>query len=248
MENNFSLSGKTILITGASSGIGKATAIACANLDANVITTGRNLIKLKNTFDLLVGSNHRMIPFDFEENNLNDFISTLPQLDGIVHSAGIIDSIPYQFTNEKKLEKVMNINFSIPFHLTRLLLKSKKINKNSSIVFVSSISGISITAVGHAAYSASKGALSACTRVLALENAPQQIRVNSVCPGMVKTEMIYNNPAYTKDDLLADEKRNYPLGYGNPENVAEPIAFLLSNAAKWITGSNIIIDGGASIQ
>lgn len=248
MAEAFSLKNKTILITGASSGIGYATAIACNQMGANLIITGRNEKRLMNLFQKLNEGNNKFIVFDFEKENLNDFVNQLSTIDGIVHSAGVLDTIPFAFTNEKKLEHVMNINFKKPFNLTQSLIKLKKINKGSSIVFVSSISGISTIGSGISAYSASKGAISASVRVMALELASSKIRVNAVCPGMVKTEMNINNESVSSEQLEEDEKRNYPLGYGNPEDVAYPILFLLSDQSKWITGTNLVIDGGASIK
>jgi NAD(P)-dependent dehydrogenase (short-subunit alcohol dehydrogenase family) len=249
--NPFTLIGKTILVTGASSGIGKATAIECSKMGARLIITGRSESKLINTMSLLEnGPSHKLIVADFEKNeDIEKLKSKIDcKLDGIVHSAGILESIPFAFTNEVKLSKTMRVNFEIPFILSQHLIRSKLIERGSSIVFVSSLSGISTIATGISAYAASKGAVCASIKVMALELASKNIRVNSICPGMVKTEMNMNNANLTEEQLAADEKRNYPLGYGSPIQVAHTILFLLSNASSWITGSNLIIDGGSSIQ
>jgi NAD(P)-dependent dehydrogenase (short-subunit alcohol dehydrogenase family) len=249
MNNPFSLENKTILITGASSGIGKATAILCAQMGAKLIVTGKTESKLDEVFDSLVGECHQKIIVDFEnENAIIDLIAMVNKLDGIVHSAGILETIPLAFTNSEKLSRIMRINFEVPFSITQQLLKSKKFNKDTSIVFVSSLSGYSTVATGISAYSASKGAISASIRVMALELASKKIRVNAVCPGMVKTEMNSENDNLTKAQLLEDEKRNYPLGYGTSKQIASSIAFLLGEGSSWITGTNLVIDGGASIH
>jgi NAD(P)-dependent dehydrogenase (short-subunit alcohol dehydrogenase family) len=249
MKNLLDLTGKTILITGASSGIGKSSALLCSKLGASLIITGRNEIKLNNVFSLLEGNKHLQFPIDFEnENSINELCSKIDSLDGIIHSAGIALNSPFKFTNIEKLSKILHINFEIPFTITQVLLKEKKINKESSIVFVSSVSGYNVVARGISAYSASKGAISASIRVMALELSSRKIRVNAVCPGMVNTEMNLDNSILTNEDLKTDEFRNYPLGYGKPEDVANAIVFLLSDASSWITGTNLVIDGGASIH
>lgn len=250
MENNpFSLQNKTILITGASSGIGKATAEKCSKMGAQLIITGRNLERLIQTYNELEGNNHVMIQADLSDNeNLKSLINAIEKIDGIVHSAGILETIPFSFTNNIKLSETMKINFEIPFILTQQLIKTKKIRSNSSIVFVSSLSGYSTGAIGLSAYSASKGAICASVRVIALELAQKKIRVNSVCPGMVKTEMNSGNSKLFQEQLNEDELRNYPLGYGTVDDIANTNIFLLSDASKWITGTNLIIDGGASIH
>ena len=249
MNNPFSLENKTILITGASSGIGKATAILCAQMGAKLIVTGKTESKLDEVFDSLVGECHQKIIVDFEnENAIIDLIAMVNKLDGIVHSAGILETIPLAFTNSEKLSRIMRINFEVPFSITQQLLKSKKFNKDTSIVFVSSLSGYSTVATGISAYSASKGAISASIRVMALELASKRIRVNAVCPGMIKNLMNIENYNLTKAQLLEDEKRNYPLGYGTSKKIASSIAFLLGEGSSWITGTNLVIDGGASIH
>lgn len=249
MINPLSLENKTILITGASSGIGKATALLCSQLGARLIITGKTISKLNDTYNLLSGKRHLKILTDYEDDvSVDDCINSIDVVDGIVHSAGILDSTPLKFTNRLKMSKIMKVNFEIPFYITVSLLKNKKIRKEGSLVFISSIAGINKVVPGLALYSASKGALSSSIRVMALELASQKIRVNAICPGMVRTEMIDSHLTVTKEQFLDDEKRNYPLGYGNPEDVANAAAFLLSDAGRWITGTNLIIDGGASIH
>lgn len=249
MNNPFSLENKTILITGASSGIGKATAILCAQMGAKLIITGRSESKLNSVFKLLIGQGHQKIVLDFEnENAIELLLKSINELDGIVYSAGILDSTPLKFVNQIKLSKIMKLNFESPFEITQLLVKRKKINKNGSLVFVSSLAGIGMVSMGLSAYSASKGALSAVVKVMALELSSQKIRVNAVCPGMVRSEMLTENLVLSEDQLEKDEKMNYPLGYGKPEQVASSIAFLLGEGSSWITGTNLVIDGGASIH
>lgn len=247
--NPFSLQNKTILVTGASSGIGKATAIECSKMGAKLIITGRNLERLNNVYNQLEGHDHLIVQGDL--SNLDDLellISSIEKIDGIVHSAGILETTPFSFTNNIKLSETMKINFEVPFILTQRLIKAKKIRNNSSVVFVSSLSGYSTGAIGLSAYSASKGAICAAVRVIALELAAKKIRVNAVCPGMVKTEMNLRNGKLSKEQLEEDELLNYPLGYGTADDIANTNIFLLSEASKWITGTNLVIDGGASIH
>jgi NAD(P)-dependent dehydrogenase (short-subunit alcohol dehydrogenase family) len=247
--NPFSLEHKTILITGASSGIGKQTAINCAKMGAHVIVTGRNPERLQTVFAQLPGEGHLAIAADLSlDEDVEKLLQALPKLDGIVHSAGILESIPFSFTNSEKLSKIMKVNFEVPFGITQTLVKTKKLNKAASVVFVSSLSGISTIASGISAYSASKGAICASVRVMALELAAKKIRVNSICPGMVNTEMNLENNNLSEEQLKADEMRNYPLGYGTADEVSHAIIYLLSSASSWVTGTNMVIDGGASIH
>ena len=140
----------------------------------------------------------------------------------------------------------MNVNFFAPTELTRLLVKSKKISKNGSIVFISSVSGVYCSAVASSIYSSSKGAVNGLVKGVALDLAPRGIRVNSVNPGMIDTD-IFSDSAITQDQLNEDVKR-YPLGrYGKPEEVAYAVIYLLSDASTWTTGSNILIDGGYTL-
>jgi NAD(P)-dependent dehydrogenase (short-subunit alcohol dehydrogenase family) len=248
MYNPFSLSGKTILVTGASSGIGKATAIECSKLGANVIITGRSRERLNETFSELESEGHTQVIADLcETNSLQKLVSEIKSIDGIVHSAGITKNIPFQFATIDKLSEVMNLNFFAPTELTRLLVKSKKINKGGSIVFISSVSGVLCSAPASSIYSASKGALNGLIKGIALDLAPRGIRVNSVIPGVVETNIFEDG--VISEEQLEENKRMYPLKrFGKPNEIAHGVIYLLSDASAWVTGSNLLIDGGLTLQ
>jgi NAD(P)-dependent dehydrogenase (short-subunit alcohol dehydrogenase family) len=247
MYNPFSLCGKTILITGASSGIGRATALECAKLGADLVITGRNQLKLEDTFSQLEGTNHSMISTDLNsESGVELLLSGLRTIDGIVHCAGLIKNLPFQFTTRKYLDEVMEVNFYAPAEISRRLLKERKLNKNGSIVFVSSISGVFCSAVASTIYSASKGAVNGLVKGMALDLAPKGIRVNSVNPGVIETS-IFESGTITSEQLTED-KKHYPLKrFGQPQEVAFAIVYLLSDASSWVTGSNLVIDGGFTL-
>jgi len=247
MFNPFSLIGKKILITGASSGIGRAVAIECSKMGASVVINGRNVERLNETYRLLVGGNHLQIIADLNDvENVEGLVSELPVLDGLVLCAGITDMVPYQFINRKKLNDIFSINFFSPVILTKEILKRKLLVNKSSIVFISSISGTLCTSVGSSMYSATKGAINGMVKGMAIDLAPKQIRVNTVQPGMIKTAF-FDEGTLTNEQLLVDEKK-YPLKrYGLPEEVAYAIIYLLSDASVWVTGSNLLIDGGFTL-
>lgn len=245
--NPYSLKGKKILVTGASSGIGKATAIECSKLGATVIVTGRNEERLKATYDQLEGESHVMIVADLtDEEAMKFLVKGIETLDGVVLCAGIANSIPVQFATKKKFDEIFATNFFATAELLRLLVKGKKMSKESSVVAISSIGGNYSFDIGNGVYGASKAALSSWMKFAALELAPKKIRVNCVSPGMTRTSMTTAG-TLTEEQLAADEAR-YPLGrYGNPEEIAWAVIYLLSDAAKWITGTDIVIDGGITI-
>lgn len=246
--NPFTLAGKTILVTGASSGIGKAIAIECAKMGAHLIINGRNLDRLNDTFRELEGSNHIQMAGDLKEDKFqNDIIQRMPIIQGIVHSAGIAKSLPFPFATKEKIEELMHINFYVPVELTRKLLKEKKLEKKSSVVFVSSVSGVWCSAPGGSIYAASKGAINGMVKGMALDLAPKGIRVNCVNPGVIETA-IFNEGTISQEQLKEDTK-NYPLGrFGKPEEVAYAAIYLLSDASAWVTGSNLLIDGGLTLK
>jgi len=247
MYNPFSLKGKTILVTGASSGIGKATAIECSKLGATLVITGRNIQRLEDTFKQLEGHNHLLIPVDLNKEDGIDFLlKELPLLNGIVHSAGLPNNTPFQFATREKLDEVMNVNFYAPLEITRRVLKEKKITNGGSIVFISSISGVFTSAIALTIYSASKGAINGMIKGLALDLASKGIRVNSVNPGIVETT-IFDAGVITSEQL-DEEKKLYPLKrFGRPIEVAHASIYLLSDASNWVTGSNLLIDGGFTL-
>jgi NAD(P)-dependent dehydrogenase (short-subunit alcohol dehydrogenase family) len=242
MNNPFNLTGKTILVTGASSGIGRAVAISISQMGGEVILSGRNTIRLSETLKLLNDGAHQIIPCELTNSNeILELIKKMPAINGFVSSAGIVKYSVFNYVKAEDIRELMTINYEAPVILTKLLLSKKKIQPNSSIVFISSISG-KIGSIGIAAYAGTKGALSAISKVIALEYANKKIRVNCVTPGMIRTPL-HQNTMLSDEDYKKDEL-NYPLGYGQPEDVANACTFLLSDGSKWITGTDLIIDGG----
>lgn len=248
MYNPFSLEGKTILVTGASSGIGKATAIECSRLGARVVVSGRNEERLKQTLSELEGEGHIAIIADLAtDEGIDSIITQCPQLDGLVNNAGSTLMLPTQFISREKLMSVLEVNTIAPILLTQKLLKAKKIGKGASIVFTDSISGVEIASPGNVLYSTSKSAINGFVKNAALDLAPKNIRVNAVCPGMIATHIL-DDKSVTAEDLEADMKK-YPLKrYGKPEEVAYAIIYLLSDASAFTTGASLVIDGGFTLQ
>ena len=245
--NPFSLAGKTILVTGASSGIGKAIATECSRMGASVVLTGRDRDRLQSSYDELAGQGHIQLPADLTRiEDVNALVDQLPVLDGLVNNAGISKRLLVKDMTPKALDHLMHSNFSAPAYFTRVLLKKKKVNKEASVIFISS-RGADRPTVGNAMYSASKGAINSFAKVLALELAPKLIRVNCILPGMVWTPLIEHSPL-SVEQYREDEKR-YPLGrYGQPNDIAFIALYLLSDTSKWMTGSAITIDGGVSLR
>ena len=243
--NPFSLTGKTILVTGASSGIGQSIAVTISKMGANVIINGRNESRLHATMSMLAGSGHNMVIADITKQADVDFLSTnVAQLDGIVHCAGIGHRMPAKMVTEADVNLVMDANFKGAVLLQAALLMKKKVKKDSSIVFIAS-KAADYPSVGNAIYSASKGALIAYSKCLALELAPRGIRVNCICPAMVWTDLIMQNEVTV--DQLRESEKNYPLKrFGKPEDIANLAVYLLSDASSWMTNSCIDITGGGN--
>lgn len=247
--NPFTLKDKLILITGASSGIGRATAIECALLGAKLIITARNKERLNDTFLTLDGEDHIQIIADLQnEDDVRGIINQTPKLDGIVHCAGILTTLLFQYITREDLDNIMNVNFISPIMMTQSLISQNKINRNASIVFISSIMGTQVSSLANSMYSSSKAAIEGMVKGMALDLASKKIRVNCVRPGMVQSNFITNG-AFTKEQLQKDAKENYPLKrYGRPEEIAYSVVFLLSDSSNWITGTSLLIDGGFSLK
>ena len=241
--NPFSLKGKTILVTGASSGIGRGIAVTCSKMGATVVLGGRNETRLNETLSEMEGDGHVLAVADLtKKEELEKMVDILPKLDGIVHCAGIGQRILCKQLKESDVDNVMDMNFKAPVLLQTEILKKKKINKGASIVFIASIAAES-PSVGNSIYSASKGAIISYANCLVVELAPRKIRVNCISPAMVWTDLILKD-GISEEELKVDEQK-YPLKrYGNPDDIANLAVYMLSDASSWMTGSNVRITGG----
>ncbi len=251
MMDDFSLTGKTILITGASSGIGRQAALLIAGSGATVIVTGRNPERLQDLFDQLVVTPHlshvtRHLSFVADltvEAELDHLVSNLPPINGIVHCAGIVGPLPAKFIAQADIDRMFAINYCVPVNLTGKILRKKKLTGNSSVIFMSTIATKN-PYFGGALYSGSKAALEAYSRTLALEMVSKGIRSNCIMAGLVDTPMIENpSEKNMQEEALERYLKRYPLGIGRPEDVANAIVFFLSDASKWITGTSLIMGG-----
>ena len=244
----FSLQNKTILITGASSGIGRAVAQQCAMAGACCILTARNIERLKEVLESLEGTGHCIISSDLtKRDELESLISQIPKLDGLVCCAGIVETKILKFSEDDDLLKIFNTNAFSAMRLIRMTVQNKKINKESSIILISSISGVKCGYLGGSLYGASKGALEGFMKATALELAPMKIRINSIVPGMINTSLLKESGI--DDELLKIDMQKYPLKrYGNPDEIGYASIYLLSDATKWMTGSSLLIDGGYTLQ
>lgn len=244
MQTPFHLNKKTILVTGASSGIGRQAAIDCSAMGATMVLTGRNSQRLGETFDQLSGTGHRVLTCDLlQENEIASLVKDIPPLDGVVHCAGLVKPFPIQFLNRQKVDETMQSNFYTTVCLTSALLKSKKIKEGASLVFLSSISG-QFPGKGNSMYAASKAGIEAFAKTVGAEYAHKKIRSNCISPAMVKTPLYDYTSEGEFKDVMDKHVAQYPLGVGYPQDVANAIIFLLSPASRWITGINIFMDGG----
>lgn len=247
MNNPFTLEGKTVLVTGAASGIGRATAIQCAEMGAKVFLVDLNENGLQETQKMIArGAEYRALDLtDLEK--LTEMVSTLPKLDGVASNAGIVLSLLAKFSEPKDMERIFKINTFSHINLIQQLIAQKKLNKGASIVFTSSMSGVYCGLAGGSLYGATKSAILGYTKALAIELAPRGIRVNTIHPGMIETPL--TSGTALSQELLEEDAKNYPLGrYGKPEEIAYSIVYLLSDATVWMTGSQLLIDGGYSVK
>ncbi len=246
--NPFSLDNKKVLITGGASGIGKATALLCAQMGADVVLVDLNKEGLDLTAREIGKESTELFALDLtDQNQQEEMISHLPKLDGVVSNAGIVYSLLAKFNEPADAERIFNINTFSHINLIQGLIKQKRLNKGASIVFTSSMSGVFCGLIGGSLYGATKSALAGFAKSLALELAPRGIRVNTVHPGMIETPLTKSTSL--SQDVLDEDAKNYPLGrYGNPEEVAAAMVYLLSDATAWMTGTQLLIDGGYSVR
>ena len=248
MYNPFSLIGKTILVTGASSGIGRATAIECAKMGAQVVLTARNEERLQATLAEMPGNDHLMIPADLtDETTIRNLADKVLDLDGVVFCAGKSQFKPIQALKSEDIQDIFATNYTAPVLLTKALLKERKLVKSSSLVYIASISGNGNIAPALSVYGASKSSLMTFVKYAAVELAGRNIRCNTICPGRIQTDLIQNT-IMTAEDIQKDIDK-YPLKrYGRPEEVAQAAVYLLSDASQWMTGTALKLDGGRTLS
>lgn len=249
--NPFSLEGKTILVTGASSGIGRQCAIDCFKMGAKVVAVGRNQERLNSVISE-IGDKGISYSFDLEQTeSISELISEIAtkygKLDGFIHAAGIEVTNPVKLSKTTDYESLFRVNCLSAFEIVKNLCGIKTFNKGGSIVLISSISGV-IARKGLSAYAASKGALMSAARVMALEMASREIRVNTISPGTILTPMMKK----VLDAMSEEDKKKrvggFPLGLGETTDISNACLYLLSDASRWVTGQNLIVDGGYTIQ
>ena len=243
--NPFSLEGKRILVTGASSGIGRSIVVECSKMGAKLILIGRDADRLQETFGQMEGSGNEFKCVDLTSSeDIDELVKLLSPLDGIVHCAGIIKRVPLKLISENTYGQLLKVNLMAPVILTRKIYKARLLKPYSSIVLISSV-GADSASIGNIMYMTTKGGLNSFMKGSALELSSEGIRVNSVAPGMIKTNLTKSIP----DEELQKDMKRYPLGrYGTPEEVAYAAIYLLSDASKWMTGSILKIDGGLTLR
>lgn len=247
MFNPFSIEGKTILVTGAASGMGKATTLACAKMGAKVVAADYNAEGLANSLKELEGEGHLSFVLNLaDEGTWADLLANAPALDGVANCAGIANMNPFMFVSREEFDRVFNINFFGPVLLTKGLIKAKKLNKGGSVVFVSSVDGPRVVHIGNSVYSAAKNALVGVARNMAVDLAAKKIRVNCILPGTTDTPLI--RTANVTEESLAEVAKTFPLKrFGTPEDMAYGIIYLLSDASSFVTGTELTIDGGYTL-
>lgn len=250
--NPLDLAGRSLLVTGASSGIGRETAILLSHLGGRVTLVGRNVARLNQVLAELSGEGHRAESFDLaavEEVSgwLKRLTITSGPLHGLVHCAGVHSRLPLKSLDASKFETVQRVNVTAAAMLAKGFRQKGCCAPNSSIVLLSSVAGLTGQA-GISAYSTSKAAVAGLTRCLAIELARERIRVNCVAPGMVRTEMTEKFFESLSAEQVQGIEALHPLGFGTARDVANAIAFLISDASRWITGSTLVVDGGYTAQ
>jgi len=253
MINPLDLTGKTILVTGASSGIGRETAVILSQLGAGVVLSGRNVERLNDTKTMLSEGAHSIEPFDLDNTGqipvwLQTVAAKAGGLHGMVHCSGVASRMPVRFMTIQQAEALMRANWTSAWALAKGFRQKRVFaGTDGRIVFVSSISALA-GQVGATAYASTKGAILSLTRSLAVEFCAEGIHVNAVLPGLVQTEMAEAMSKELTPDQFQTLVAKHPLGLGQPRDVAYAIAFLLAETSRWITGSVLTVDGGYTAQ
>jgi NAD(P)-dependent dehydrogenase (short-subunit alcohol dehydrogenase family) len=253
MKSAFSLENRVIIITGASSGIGKQCAISCSQMGAKVVLIARNEERLQETISQLDGKEHiysslDITRFDEIENTVKEAVNKVGKIDGFIHSAGIEKTLPLRIMKPEYYQEMFNINVVAGFEIAKILSKKKYRKGCASFVFISSIMSV-VANSGLIGYCATKGAINSGVREMAVELARKKIRVNSVSPAHLSdTEMSSNKNQNIGKDALKKLEKMHPLGLGSKEDVANACIYLLSDASRWVTGTNLIVDGGYSAK
>jgi NAD(P)-dependent dehydrogenase (short-subunit alcohol dehydrogenase family) len=248
MDNFIDLTGKRFLITGATSGIGLEICKQIDQFNGCIVAIGRDQNKLKTLASMLknkgefVGLLHNLEDLENRKGLHEKLVSTF---DGFIHAAGMVQILPVKFFNQIIQDQIRKVNYDSAVDIISYLLKQKKMNPTSSIVLISSIAG-SFGMKGNLMYSSTKASLDIFAKILSAEVSKIKIRVNTICPGQIESEMTEKISKTLSNETINLDKQKYPLGYGSPIDVANLALFLLSDRSKWITGSNIIIDGGRS--
>lgn len=248
MFNPMSLEGRTVLVTGASSGIGRDVSLLAARLGAKVILVGRNREQLQATADQLQGAPFHIEAFDLNQlDDIKDWLKRVGTeqggLHGLVHCAGLQMVQPLRMMKREKIDELLRVNFLAAVELAKAFRQRGVFQKPTSLVFLSSVMGL----VGMPAlsiYCASKGALDSFSRSVALEYADEGIRVNCVSPGLVRTDMSAKMEQQMTVEQFAVVEAAHPLGLGLPQDVANAVAFLLADTGRWVTGTTLVVDGG----
>lgn len=246
MKEIFDIAGREILVTGASSGIGREISITLASRGAKITLVGRNNAALEETLRQMEGEDHKIIQSDLSQHDSIKGIGD-SQYYGVVFNAGIIEYLPVKFISPEKIRKIFEVNFDGTVLLCQHLLKNRMISKGGSLVFISSVSsGLGVG--GTSLYASSKAAINAFSKVVATEVAPQKIRSNTICPGIIVTSMTEQAKVVASSESMERNLVGYPLGFGSPADVSGIVAFLLSDASRWLTGTHLVLDGGLTLQ
>lgn len=249
--NPFSLNGKRIVVTGASSGIGQQCAISCSKSGASVVAIGRNEERLRETLSLMSGKGHSFIAHDLTDSTelpkIAADICRDGKIDGIIHCAGISTTLPIKLVTNEEMTKFFETNVFASVNLTRELVKPKAMNEGASVIFMASIMGV-VGERGKMLYGMTKGALISAVRSLACELAKRKIRVNCISPGAILTPINKDLPHMADPEQRAILEGKHPLGLGETSDIANACIYLLSNGSRWVTGQNLIVDGGYTAQ